>query len=160
MLSGSSKTKTKNKRKEAEQRPDSYRDKPEKPERNLLSELSLSTPLLAYEFLYITRHTPILHFQFSIACLHIHLSVNPFDSIKGWDTNTLPLVFHGEESPILKEKQKTKSPSISGQSLTYSIVITDSRLRVVSQSNYLISDIHVRTIILALTLSDVFDIRI
>ena len=72
----------------------------------------------------------------------------------------MPLVFHGEESPILKEKQKTKSPSISGQSLTYSIVITDSRLRVVSQSNYLISDIHARTIILALTLSDVLDISI
>ena len=92
-----------------------------------------------YEFLYITRHTPILHFQFSIACLHIHLSVNPFDSIKGWDTNTLPLVFHGEESPILKEKQKTKSPSISEQPLTNSIVTTDSRLRVGSRSDYLFS---------------------
>ena len=72
----------------------------------------------------------------------------------------MPLVFDGKELPILKEKQKTKSPSISGQGLTYSIVITDSRLRVGSRSDYLISDNHVRTIILALLLSDVLDIRI
>ena len=68
------------------------------------------------------------------------------------------LPWRGKPDP--KRKAKDKVAIYSWAILTFSIVITDSRLRVDSQSIYLISDIHVRTIILALTLGGVLDIRI
>ena len=68
------------------------------------------------------------------------------------------LPWRGKPDP--KEKQNTPSPSISGKSVHQRIVITDLELRVGSQSIYLISGIHERTIILALIPSDVLDTRI
>ena len=68
------------------------------------------------------------------------------------------LPWGGKPDPKIKAKDNVAI--YIWTTLTDSIAITDSRLRVDSQSIYLISDTHVRTIILALTLSDVLGIRI